>query len=246
MDDSNESWTTQRIALDAAYGNERLIVYLFLPKKSKAPFQTVLFFPGASAIHMRSSMDLLRPDTIDFIVKSGRAVVHPIYKSTYDRGDELHTDYPNTSGAYRDHVVMWSNDTGRSLDYIETRAECDREKIAYMGYSWEPALGALLPAVEKRFKAVVLGLGGFYFQRALPEADQINFAPRVSAPVLMLNGRYDFFFPVETSQKPLFQLMGAPKEHKRQVIYDTGHAIPRTELIKETLAWLDRYSGPVR
>jgi dienelactone hydrolase len=246
VDDSNESWTRQRITLDAAYGNERLIVYLFLPKKSKAPFQTVLFFPGTSGLYMRSSNDLLRIDAIDFIVKSGRAVVYPIYKSTYERGDELHSDYPNTSAAYRDHVVMWSKDMGRSMDYIETRAECDREKIAYLGYSWGGALGAIMPAVEKRFKAVVLTLGGFYFQRALPEADQINFAPRVSAPVLMLNGRYDFFFPVETSQKLLFQLLGAPKEHKRQVIYDTGHSIPRTEVIKETLAWLDRYLGPLK
>ena len=62
----------------------------------------------------------------------------------------------------------------------------------------------------------------------------------------MLNGRYDFFFPYETSQKPMFELLGTPSEHKRQVVYETGHSVPRKELVKESLDWLDRYLGPVR
>jgi dipeptidyl aminopeptidase/acylaminoacyl peptidase len=87
---------------------------------------------------------------------------------------------------------------------------------------------------------------GFYLQKALPEADQLNFAPHVKAPVLMLNGRFDFFCPVETSQLPMYNLLGAPKEEKRRVVYETGHNIPRNELIKETLDWFDRYLGPVK
>ena len=34
-------------------------------------------------------------------------------------------------------------------------------------------------------------------------------------------------------------------EHKRRVVYETGHNIPRPELIKETLGWLDKYFGTV-
>src|SRR6185436_7891995 len=98
-------------------------------------------------------------------VKSGRAVIYPVYKSTFERGDDILTGFPNNSAYYRDHVIMWSKDLGRSLDYIETRAEFDREKIAYMGLSWGGLLGAIMPAVEKRFKASVLGLAGFCFQR---------------------------------------------------------------------------------
>ncbi len=100
-------------------------------------------------------------------------------------------------------------------------------------------------AVEERFDAGVLLVGGFLFQRAQPEVDQINFVPRITLPVLMLNGRYDFFFPAETSQKPFFELLGTPPEHKKMFVYDKGHSVPRTELIKETLDWLDRYLGPV-
>lgn len=62
----------------------------------------------------------------------------------------------------------------------------------------------------------------------------------------MLNSRFDFASPVESSQLPMFQLLGTPKEHKRRVQYEAGHNIPRNELIKETLDWLDRYLGPVR
>ena len=75
----------------------------------------------------------------------------------------------------------------------------------------------------------------------MPEVDHINFASHVTVPVLMLNGRYDFFFPVDKSQRPMFDTLGTPKADKRHLLYDTGHGIPRFEMIKETLDWLDRY-----
>ena len=79
-----------------------------------------------------------------------------------------------------------------------------------------------------------------------PEVDQINYVTRVKIPTLMLNGRYDMLYPYETSSKPMFDLLGTPKEHKEQKLYDSDHFIPRNELIKETLNWLDRYLGPVK
>jgi hypothetical protein len=47
-------------------------------------------------------------------------------------------------------------------------------------------------------------------QRTLPEVDPLNFTPRARQPALMLGGRDQFFFPVDTSQVPLFRLLGAP------------------------------------
>ena len=76
--------------------------------------------------------------------------------------------------------------------------------------------------------------------------DPLNFAPHVTAPVLMLNGQYDFIYPPETSQEPMFRLLGTPKENKRRVVYPTGHDVPDNEVIRETLDWLDRYLGPVK
>jgi hypothetical protein len=57
----------------------------------------------------------------------------------------------------------------------------------------------------------------------------------------MLNGRYDFFFPMETAQKPMLRLLGTPESEKRYVVEDGSHYLPRTRLVQETLTWLDRY-----
>ena len=52
-------------------------------------------------------------------------------------------------------------------------------------------------------------------------------------------------FPYETSVKPMYDLWGAPAEHKVLKLYEGDHFVPMNELIKETLAWLDKYLGPV-
>jgi cephalosporin-C deacetylase-like acetyl esterase len=246
--EESDDWKREKVTFAAAYGNERVIAYLFLPKKPQPPFQTVVHFPGSETIDLRSSATLpeVEMSVFDFVVKSGRAVMFPVYKGTFERKDDLKSDSPNTTSSYRDHVIAWSKDLSRSIDCLETRPEIDRNKLAYEGISWGGAMGSLLPAMEDRIKIRVLVVGGFYFQKTLPEVDQINFTPHVKVPVLMLNGRFDFFFPVETSQEPMFRLLGTPKEHKRRVVYETGHNIPRNELIKETLDWLDRYLRPVR
>jgi hypothetical protein len=44
----------------------------------------------------------------------------------------------------------------------------------------------------------------------------------------------------------MFDLPGTPPEHKRLILYETDHIPPRIEFIKESLAWLDKYLGPVK
>jgi len=241
-------WKMEKITLDAAYGNERMVAYLFLPRAATPPFQTAVFFPGANAFRTRSSANLLSEylEYFGFIIKSGRAVMFPLYKGTFERWESGYPGYAGPTSAYRDHVIAWSKDLGRSIDYLETRPEIDHDKLAYEGVSKGAGMGSLLPALETRIRAIVLISPGFYLQKCLPEVDQFNFAPRVKAPVLMLNGRFDFIFPTGSSQEPMFRALGTPTDQKRRVVYDTGHDIPRNELIKETLNWLDRYMGPVK
>jgi len=90
----------------------------------------------------------------------------------------------------------------------------------------------------------VLYVAGLLMQRGRPEVDPFNYLPRVKVPVLMLNGRYDFFFPVDVAQRPFFNNLGTPKDRKEWKIYEGGHDVPRTELMAETLKWLDKYLGP--
>src|SRR5439155_19869305 len=102
----------QKITFNAAYGGERMMAYLFLPPEGKPPYQVVIVFPGSGASSTRSSesLDLGR---VDFLGKSGRAVLYPIYKATYERGGELHTDYAEETADYKDHVIMWGKDLAR-------------------------------------------------------------------------------------------------------------------------------------
>jgi eukaryotic-like serine/threonine-protein kinase len=245
-DSTPESWVMQRVTFDAAYGGEREITYLFLPKNARAPYQTVIYFPGAIALHSRSSATSLEYDAIDFILKSGRAVLYPVYKSTYERGDGLDSWYANETNAYRDHVIWWAKDFRRAIDYLHTRPDIDTLRLAFYGRSWGGYMGGLLPALEPRLKTSVLYVAGLELQRGQPDVEPENFLPRIKMPVLMLNGRYDHFFPIETSQLPMFRLLGTPPDRKRHVIYDGGHFVPRGLLISETLDWLDHYLGPVR
>ena len=67
----------------------------------------------------------------------------------------------------------------------------------------------------------------------------------MTVPVLMLNGKYDFFFPYETAQLPYFEMLGTPAEQKKLVVHEAGHTFPRTERARETLAWLDEHLGSV-
>jgi formylglycine-generating enzyme required for sulfatase activity/dienelactone hydrolase len=232
-------WIRELVRMNAAYAGDSLLVYLYRPKSVVKPHPAVMLFPGSNAIRDRPANLPWR--LIDFIIKSGRTVVLPVYKGTYQRSDSLFTDVQDTTNFYRDHVIMWAKDLRRGVDYLETRPDITTNQLAYYGVSWGGAMGAVMPAVEPRLKVSVLYVAGLDFERARPEVDPINFLSRVTIPTLMLNGRYDFFFPIETSQVPMFRLLGTPADQKRHVVEDGSHFVPRTRLIQETLAWLDKY-----
>ena len=241
--ETTSEWRREKVSFAAAYGGERVIAHLYLPLNASPPYQTVVLFPGSSVIYT-DKYNL--SGYADFLPSTGRALLAPVYKSTFERRDGLKSDVPEPTALWRDHVIAWSKDLGRSLDYLETRPEIDRTRLAYLGVSWGGAMAPILLAVEDRFRAAVLESGGLEFQKALPEADKINFITRMKTPTLMLNGRYDHFFPEGSSQRPFLQLLGTPEKDKRLVVYETGHAVPRKEFIRESIDWLDRYLGPVR
>ncbi len=241
---SREDWTREKVTFDAAYGNERMMAYIFIPKRGAGPYEPIVLFPGSSAL-FESSLDQ-ESYSWDFIPRSGRVLVYPIYRGTFERRTELKDDEPNASVAYRDYVIQWARDLGRTIDYLETRKDLDTSKLGYFGVSWGGMLGGLMPAVEPRLKSAVLLVAGLSLNPVLPEADPFNFLPRITIPVLMLNGSLDHFFPVETSQRPMFELLGTSPDRKKQLTYQAGHLVPRSQVMKETLDWFDKYLGPVQ
>ena len=128
---------------------------------------------------------------------------------------------------------------------MESRPDIQKDGVAYYGLSSGATLGTLILALEPRFKAGILVGGGMPGNNMIPEVDLLNFAPRVLAPTLMLNGRYDFVYPPGASQLPLFRLLGTPEGQKRHVQFDSGHMPPIQDVMREILDWLERNLGPV-
>ena len=229
------------VTFDAAYGGERVSASLFLPANARPPYQTVVYFPGSDALALTSSREL-RMRFFEFIIRSGRAVLFPVYKGTYERGPSRGISVHE----FRDIVIAWRKDVGRSLDYLETRADIDTDRLAYYGLSLGAGAGIVVTALEPRFKASILAAGGLDAVQMPGEIDGINFAPRIRVPTLMINGRDDFEEPLEITQLPLFRALGPPAADKRHALLPGGHLPVLQDVIRETLDWLDRYLGAVR
>lgn len=248
-------WRHEMVTFNAAYGSERVMAHLYIPKTGQRPYQTVVYFPGAEAVNpQRFGDDAVTgpgPYRPLFLVQSGLALVFPIYKGTYDRNDGSLTGlsrfifWPSQTHTYTEYVIQWVKDFKRTVDYLGTRSEFDRGKLVFYGVSWGGRMGAIIPAVDKRVRLSILGWGGLASGRSLPEVDQINYIGRVTVPVLMLNSRQDAIEPLESAQLPMFRMLGTPVHQKRHVVWDGGHGVaPANAYRKEILDWLDRFLGP--
>ena len=241
VDDSHDLWTKEKVSFDAAYGGERIPAYVFLPKNAKPPYQAIVYFPGSDATMMKSSRHLWMRG-VDFYIRSGRAVIFPVYKGTYERG------VPPARGHNdrRELLVQRSKDVRRAVDYLASRKDIDRERIAFYGLSLGGSVGSFALPFEPRFRtAVMFGTGLYRLQRP-PELQRESYLPRINLPVLLIAGRYDFGLPVETAQKPYFELLGTPLERKKHVVFEGGHVPTQfNEAVREMLSWTDRWMGPV-
>jgi len=238
-DEGREHWRVETVSFDAAYGGERVRAFVFLPRSTKPPYQTVVLFPSRYAVNAGSSQHL-DYERFEFIVRSGRALIYPIYQGTYERRKEE----PDGPSARRDLHVQWAKDFFRAVDYLETRDDIDMNRLAYYSLSMGAYFGPIPVALEPRITTAVFASGGLRFNTP-PEIQPANFMPHVKVPVLMINGRDDFQAPAD-AQNRFLELLGTPPEHKRLVQLDGGHVPmnPR-DTIRHALEWFDRYLGPI-
>jgi dienelactone hydrolase len=234
--------TVEWVSVDTPYG-QRLPIRLHIPSNADPPFQAVVFFPGGNVIRSRQ----LPQPILDFLVRSGRVLVDPIYDGTWQRNDGRTLQRLSNSASSVELYAHWVQDLGTVLDYLEQRSDMDASRVAYAGLSFGAGVSTTILPYEPRFRVAVLYSGGFGLREPQASIDRRSgLVGRVRIPLLMLGGRHDFSQTARL-QEELFRAFGTPTEHKRQVIYENyGHwPLPMNEVIRETVDWLDRYLGPV-
>jgi len=234
-------WRRETVTIDAPYDSERIIAYVYVPKAATPPYQTVVYFPGGDATLLQSSR-LLNLTNVDFVIRSGRALVYPVYKGTFER--RVIATGPNST---RDLTIARVKDFRRVVEYIGTRSDLDSGRIGYYGASLGARTGTVINAIEPIIKATVFIGGGLLRTQSPVEIDPFNFVPRIQSPTLMVNGNNDFQYPLETTQLPEFRLLNLPPDRKHHALFDGGH-MPNEihDVMRVILDWYDRFLGPVR
>jgi serine/threonine protein kinase len=248
---SNSAWTRQRVELPTGYDTGTFAIQLFLPTDHAPPYQVLFYMPDSSVFSVPITTDAFDParDSIplDFLLKSGRALAVVALDGAFERqwpAERLQS--MTDDDLVRTRLRHWRHEMGRMIDYLAMREDLDAKKLGWFGVSMGAHFTVPLMAVEKRIGAAVLYGGGVANIPAttLPLSEQpFNYYPRVTQPVLMLNGRWDTLFPLPSQQRML-ELLGAPEDSKKHVLFEAGHGnMPRFQVEQATLDWFDQYLG---
>ena len=169
--------------------------------------------------------------------------------------------------AVRENFIQSVVDLRRGIDVLQSRSEVDPNRIAYVGHSSGAHWGAILSAVDRRLKTVVL-MGGVpsektillesddpdflsfrqsitkeqldkYF-RIVGPLDAINYVPHSKpTPLLFQFARYEQYF----NEAAMQEYARAASEPKLVLWYDTGHALNELRSLVDRADWLRRHIG---
>jgi formylglycine-generating enzyme required for sulfatase activity/DNA-binding winged helix-turn-helix (wHTH) protein/dienelactone hydrolase len=228
---------------------EPLTLYVTSPRAAAKPLQPIVFAPAGNCCFMkRPDRDALEDlqGVAGFVVDGGRALIMPVWSGSFERFLPAETDAQRTADRERERALAWYREMRIVLDYLATRPDIDLERAGFLGASSGAFGQSIALALEPRLKAAVLISGGISrFQNPHPMADIMNYAPRITMPVLMINGRTDHLLPYAASQLPLLELLGSPA--KAHIVYDGGHyQYRRNSVARNVTDWFDRYLGSVR
>jgi pimeloyl-ACP methyl ester carboxylesterase len=226
-------------------GQDSFTLYIAIPKPAPDSLQSIIYMPSGGAFLAGRTPNRMATDhfdhQLDFVLRSGRAAVVPIWAGSRDR----YFNY--LTGDQSKASIDWYSDVTKTINYLVDRDGFSPENIAYVGFSYGALFGPVLLAVEERFKTGVLISGGIIFHFDLHGLlDLNNFAPRIQQPILLVNGRFDPIVPYGMSQQRLLALMPNPK-NKQQLFDELGHwGFPRHRFHRTVVDWLDEQLGSVR
>jgi pimeloyl-ACP methyl ester carboxylesterase len=247
---TNPAWTVERVTLPTGFDDTSFAVQLFLPRDRRPPFGVVFYLPHSGEFAAPVTTAEFDPAAVgvplDFLPKSGWVLAVVAFDGAYERQWSAERRRSmNPAERVRLQQRHWREELGRTIDYLATREDIDARKLGWFGVSMGADMMLPLLAIEKRIGAAVLYSGGSgLLRRTLPAGEMpYNYVPRVTQPVLMLNGRWDIDSPPDSQQR-LFELLGSPAEAKKHVLFDAGHGnLPRFQVEKEALDWFERHLG---
>lgn len=248
----SDHWIRRQISVPTGRDDEGMPVYIYLPRRSAPPYQSVFYLPPADSWSPAFKADSVALDNyqIDFVLLSGRALVWPVYTGSYERYDNIQAaPMPQRAVRSLERNRLIRDEIGRVIDYLESDPEFDGTKIALAALSHGAIVASYVLATERRLKAAILYSVGIAPPNPLfasPQNDPNVFWARVEQPTLIMNGRYDPIRPHHFVLAPLVQLLATPDENKKSVLYDSAHwPLPRFQMMRDSLDWLDLYLGPV-
>lgn len=246
-DSSNPAWTVERITLPTGYDNTSFALQLLLPAKRQSPPGVIFYMPHAGEFIVPVTTSAFDPKIggvpMDFLLQSGWALAVVAFDGAYERQWSVERSRSTSvAEGVRLRQRHWREELGRAIDYLETRDDVDTSRIGWFGISFGAAAMLPLLAVERRIGAAVLYSGGLGSFSGLSASEQpYNYMPRVTQPVLMLNGHWDIDSSPAAQQR-LFDLLGTPADLKKQVLFEAGHGnLPRFQVEREAVEWFDRH-----
>lgn len=245
-----ENWIRRQVLIPTGRSADPMPVFLFIPRHFAPPYQSVIYLPPADSWSpgFRSDSVKIENYQIDFVPRSGRVLVWPVYSGSHERYDNYHAD----SGPERSSLALERNrrvrdEIGRVIDYLEETAELDGSRVALMALSYGATLAPFVLSTEPRIRTAVIYSAGIAPPIPIfanPQNDPNVFWARVHQPTVLMNGRYDPIRPYEFVLEPLLELLATPPESKMLILYESGHwPLPRYLMMRDSLAWLDQHLG---
>jgi eukaryotic-like serine/threonine-protein kinase len=238
-------WTRETIEYDGANG-VRVTAFLYLPKHVRPPYQVVQFLPAGDVEAGVRSLDTAMESFMAPFIRGGRAVFGVVLRGYIGRRTGAN-DWPKTSSEeFAERLQERATDIRRGVDYLVTRPDVDRDRIANLGLSAGAYIGMIVTALEPRYRAVGftgMGMSPESARETIVSANRVTFAPRIRAPKVALHGRWDEAHPLATQAKPLFDIMPEPK---KLVVTDSGHMPPLDVTRRVFTELLDEQFGKVR
>jgi eukaryotic-like serine/threonine-protein kinase len=242
-------WIAEEVVLTFADAGPATL-YIVKPRAHVKALQPIVYAPAANCcIVKRPNREALEQiQDAGYVVDGGRALIIPIWSGSYQRFKPPVADAQLRADRERESALAWQSDIRIVIDYLETRQDIDAERAGFVGASIGAFGQGIVLALEPRLKAAVLiSAGLFRYETPHPMADIMNYAPRITSPVLMINGRMDHLMPYAESQQVLLSLLGTDESAKAHIAYDGGHfQYRRHSVARNVTDWFDRHLGSAR